>query len=79
MSDRRRIEDLLVLRATEGLTTADATELARLIERCPDIDLQEFDEAAALVSLAAIDPRARMPAALMETLARRVSLSDEES
>lgn len=70
MNEQRRIDELLVQRATEGLNAAEAAELSRLLEQAPQADEGRFDAAAALVALAAFDPRERIPESTMRALMR---------
>jgi anti-sigma-K factor RskA len=56
-SVRERLEDLLVQRATEGIDAREADELARLLDRNPEVDAQAFDRVAAVVHAACL-PRA---------------------
>lgn len=70
MNRQHRIDELLVQRATEGLNAAEQAELARLLELVPQVDEDCFDEAAALVALAAFDPRERMPESTLRALMR---------
>ena len=77
MSNRKRIDELLLLRAIEGLSAAEQQELASLLEDEPIVDVARFDSAAALVMLATLDPREEMPASLAQSLLRRVGASLE--
>jgi hypothetical protein len=59
---RRQIDELLVRRATEGLSPQEEVQLDVLLARHPQIDRDAFERAAATVFLAACaEPSARMP------------------
>lgn len=51
MNPRDRLIDLIMRRATEGLTTAEADELLALAARFPDVDADEIE-----LTVAALDP-----------------------
>jgi hypothetical protein len=72
MTDRRaeRLDELLVVRATEGLDVAEANELEQLLAELPDVDSESFERAAAAVYLAAFRAPSRMPDSLRRGLAR---------
>jgi anti-sigma-K factor RskA len=65
---RARLEELLGIEATQGLTPAEATELDRLLEAFPDEDPDGFELAAAAVHLALAGAPGEMPPALAEKL-----------
>jgi len=67
---RRRAEELLILRAVEGLTEAEDRELSRLLIEVPELDDGGFDTAAAACHLALLGPEEPMPAALRRKLER---------
>jgi len=68
-AQRRQIDELLVKRATEGLSPAEEVQLDYLLARHPDIDRDAFERAAATVFLAACaEPAARMPEGLRDRL-----------
>lgn len=69
----RRIDELLLARATEGLSDADARELARLLVAHPDVDAAEYERAAAAVSLASLAELPAMPKHLRAALDRRAA------
>lgn len=77
--DDERLLDLLALRATAGLDTAEAAELERLLAASPEAGELETAAAAVDLALQASDPEADapLPAALRETIvadgARRVA------
>jgi hypothetical protein len=66
--EQDRLEELLAQRATEGLTEAEATELASLLERNPSVDADAYDRAAAAVHLAELSRLEEMPAHLRRAL-----------
>lgn len=68
-----RLEELLVDRATQGLTAAEAGELERLLEAAPDVDPSSFDLAAAAVHLTSPVPEEAIPAALEARLEERAA------
>lgn len=51
---RKRVDDLLLARATEGLSPAETQELDRLLAANPDVDSGVYDHAAAAVCLAVL-------------------------
>jgi hypothetical protein len=51
----RRIDELLLKRATSGLTRAEEAELERLLEAHPGLDTEAYELGAAAVLLAALD------------------------
>lgn len=69
MNARRRIADLLLLRATEGLSPAQQRGLERLLARTPGVDRDFYEHAAAIVCLAACAPRDAMPRSLRDAVA----------
>jgi hypothetical protein len=60
-ADRRRLDDLLLARATEGLDRDSATELARLLARVPAGDDGGYERAAAAVCLAVLGRGGSLP------------------
>ena len=63
-----RLNDLLADRATVGLTAAEADELSTLLTRWPHVDPNEFDRAAAALSLAGDPDPVPVPPDLMAKL-----------
>lgn len=59
--DRRRLDDLLLARATEGLDPESAAELARLLARAPAGDDRGYERAAAAVCLAVLGHGGSLP------------------
>ena len=59
-----RLLDLLAKRATEGVTSAEQSELDRLLAQYPDADPQLIDRIAAAVMLAGDLPEEPLPASL---------------
>lgn len=70
MSNADRVYDLLIQRATEGLSAAEARELEALLKEHPEIDPESMDLAAAAVDQALAGPAAPMPASLRAKLER---------
>ena len=66
-----RAEELLVDRVTEGLDARRQRELDRLLPRCPDLDPESFELAAAAIELACTAAEEPLPAALRDRLARQ--------
>ena len=72
MSDaRRRLDELLLIRATEGLSPADAAELDRLLAQHPGVDANAYETAAAIVSLASLAELPPLPRSLRSALEQR--------
>ncbi len=65
---RARLGELLGIKATQGLTPAEANELSALLAAFPDEDPEALELAAAAVHLALSEPPGEMPAALAEKL-----------
>ena len=65
-----RLDDLLLSRATEGLSTADALELARLLELHPEVDEGAYERTAAAITLAVLRKRCALPSGLRAKLER---------
>ena len=63
-TSRRRIDDLLLTRAIDGLSAAEAQELEALLELHPRVDAGAYERAAAAVCLAALGARPAMPSSL---------------
>lgn len=72
-SARQRLDRLLLARATTGLRSAEAAELARLMAAHPDVDQDAYDRAAAAVCLATIDTSEAMPDSLRAKLERQAT------
>ncbi len=67
--DMDRMLDLLADQALEGLTAAEAAELARLLEANPGFDAEAFDKAASAATLAMMTADEPMPAHLRTAIA----------
>jgi len=67
---RQRLDELLLARATEGLSSAEARELTALLTAEPDVDASGYERAAAAVCLAVLGRRNTMPSGLRERLER---------
>jgi len=65
---RARLEELLGIEATQGLSPAEATELDSLLALFPDVDPDGFELAAAALHLASVGEPDEMPARLAERL-----------
>jgi len=61
VDDRRRLDDLKLARATEGLDRESAAELARLLARMPGGDDLGYERAAAAVCLAVLGQKGSLP------------------
>lgn len=59
--ERRRLDDLLLARATEGLDRESAAELARLLAGRPECDDRSYERAAAAVCLAVLGHGGSLP------------------
>ena len=77
-STHRRIDELLLLRALEGLDTEQTQELEALLAVHADVDTASYDKAAAVVALAACASLPPMPERLRARLERRASEFIEE-
>lgn len=71
-SASRRLEELLVARATQGLDAAETAELERLLAADPDVDAGGYDRAAAAICLAVLGG-SRMPGHLQARLERQLA------
>ena len=67
---RKRLDALLLARATEGLDAAAEQELARLLMKQRNVDEGAYERAAAAVCLAVLGGRGELPAALRARLER---------
>lgn len=67
---RKRLDELLVARATEGLDAAEERELDRLLAAEGDADAAGYERAAAAVCLAVLGAGAELPPALRARLER---------
>lgn len=66
LPDNDRLIDLLIERATQGLSDGDAAELARLLAQYPDFDPDTLDHAVATIDCALSEPiPGELPAALL--------------
>jgi hypothetical protein len=65
-----RLDDLLLARATEGLTAREVGELARLLAAHPEVDAEAYERAAAVVTLAALGTCAELPPGVRAKLER---------
>ena len=68
----QRALDLLVDRATEGLSPRRSAELEGLLASYPELNPEPFELAAAAIELAYTLPEEPMPARLARRMARRV-------
>lgn len=73
ISKRDRLEELLVLQATQSLSANERAELEALLasEGSPSIEL--FDRAAAAIHVALMRPRQTLPATLRARLERQAA------
>jgi len=69
----QRLDELLLARATEGLSNADALELEQLLAAHPGADSTGYDRAAAAVCLAAFGGGRPMPQALRALIEERAT------
>jgi hypothetical protein len=79
MIDRQRIDELLALRAVEGLELREGRHLEALLEREPHLDTDGFDLAAAALDQALTPDEERLPAHLRDRVlsaARAAGLLD---
>ena len=60
-NERRRLDDLKLMRATEGLDRESASELARLLARRHEPDDRGYERAAAAVCLAVLGYGGSLP------------------
>jgi hypothetical protein len=65
-----RLDELLVARATQALSAAEARELERLLAARPDVDAEGYERAAAAVCLATLRAPSAMPDSLRRGLER---------
>lgn len=70
-SARQRLDELLLARATEGVTACERAELDALLAQYPDVDANAYERAAAAVCLAALGRGGALP----ERLRRRLESS----
>ena len=82
VSKHARLEELLILRATQPLSAAERTELEALLATDLGSDTGIFDRAAAAVHVAALRARHSLPTALRARLeqqaARHFSSADND-
>ena len=57
----RRIDDLLLTRAIDGLSAAETRELEALLALHPRVDAEAYERAAAAICLAALGAHPAMP------------------
>lgn len=69
---RRRIDSLLLSRATEGLSRTEEHELERLLALVPGVDTDVYERGAAAVCLAVFGRRTQLPRGLRERLTAQV-------
>ncbi len=69
LPDNDRLIDLLIERATQGLSDSDAAELARLLAQYPDFDPDTLDYAVAAIDSALAEP---IPGELHAALMARI-------
>ena len=67
-SGSERVWDLLIQRATEGVSEAEGRELEALLKAHPEIDPEEIDRAAAAVDQAMSGPATPMPESIRARL-----------
>ncbi len=81
ISKSDRLEELLVLRATQPLSSSERAELEALLKTELDSDTEIFDRAASAVHVAALRVRRTLPAALRARLERQAArhLADRNS
>ena len=65
---RRRAEELLALRAVEGLEDVEERELSNLLAAMPEVDDGAFEAAAAACHLALVGAEVPLPDALRQRL-----------
>ncbi len=68
-----RLEELLVLRATQPLSSAERAELELLLSSELAADAEVFDRVAAAVHVAAMQSRQTLPARLRARLERQAA------
>jgi hypothetical protein len=78
-SASQRLDELLLLRATEGLDAADERELERLLAEERGVDAGGYERAAAAVCLAVLGGGGAMPPALRARLERQARTLGEPS
>ena len=69
----RRLDDLLLARATRPLSPTEALELERLHAMYPRVDRDPYERAAALLCLATLDSSEPMPAELRTRIERQAA------
>jgi hypothetical protein len=74
---RERLMDLLADRALVGLGPREQIELAELLVKVQDVDINAFDQAAAALALATLGPIEPIPAALAARIEKRAMASSE--
>lgn len=70
---RKRLDDLLLARATEGLNAADTLELESLLAAEPRVDAGAYERAAAAVCLAVFGARSALPGGLRARLEQQAA------
>ena len=65
---RRRLQELLAVRATQGLDAAERQELEAILKVHPDWDDEGYDLAAAALDLALQSQPPELPTALQQRL-----------
>jgi len=70
---RRRLDELLLARATGSAGAVELEELARLLAEHPDIDDDAYERAAAAICLATLDTAEPMPPSLRDKLQRKAA------
>ena len=73
ISKADRLEELLVLRATQPLSSSDHAELTSLLETELASDSKIFDRAAAAIHVAAMRARRTLPASLRARLEQQAA------
>jgi hypothetical protein len=69
----KRLDDLLLVHATEGLSAADTLELERLLAAEPHVDAGAYERAAAAVCLAVFGARGALPSGLRARLEQQAA------
>jgi len=69
-SSNDRLDELLVLRAIQGLSAMERAELDSLLACLPDRETEGFDRAAAAIHIGQLSARGQLPAALRRRIER---------
>jgi len=68
---RRRLDDLLLARAIDGLSAVELRELEELLSAHRDVDADAYDRTAAAICLAALGAPRAMPGSLRASIEQR--------